>query len=315
MFCTGGIRCEKATAYVKSLGFDDVFHLKGGILKYLEEVPAEESLWQGECFVFDERVSVVARAGGRAMPNSAAPAAHPLTAEDRLRRNTRPAFPAQRCHDARSEADRARYAERQRQVELADARGEAAAISAADEPAPRGFRHCNVAVACLPLTAPQAARCAPTPEDLMFDPKKLLDDLLGSQIPGTGSTVRDKAGQATQMAKDNPLAAGALVAVLLGTGTGRAVTGSALKLGGLAAIGGLAYKAYQNYQAGKQPADADRAGEPELLPPPADTRLPSRAGAAGRERIHADAGARHDRRRQGRRPYRRGRARARSATG
>ena len=65
--------------------------------------------------------------------------------------------------------------------------------------------------------------------------------------------MRDKAGQATQMAKDNPLAAGALVAVLLGTGTGRAVTGSALKLGGLAAIGGLAYKAYQNYQAGKQP--------------------------------------------------------------
>ena len=58
MFCTGGIRCEKATAYVKSLGLDDVFHLKGGILKYLEEVPAEESLWQGECFVFDERVSV-----------------------------------------------------------------------------------------------------------------------------------------------------------------------------------------------------------------------------------------------------------------
>ena len=58
MFCTGGIRCEKATAYVKSLGFDDVFHLKGGILKYLENVPADESLWQGECFVFDERVSV-----------------------------------------------------------------------------------------------------------------------------------------------------------------------------------------------------------------------------------------------------------------
>src|SRR5438445_1496760 len=58
MFCTGGIRCEKATAYVKSLGFEDVFHLKGGILRYLEEVPAEQSLWQGECFVFDERVSV-----------------------------------------------------------------------------------------------------------------------------------------------------------------------------------------------------------------------------------------------------------------
>lgn len=111
----------------------------------------------------------------------------------------------------------------------------------------------------------------------MFDPKKLLDDLLGSKIPGTESTVRDQAGRATQMAKDNPLAAGALVAVLLGTGAGRAVTGSALKLGGLAAIGGLAYKAYQNYQNGKQPAEPDPA-EPELLPPPSDTSFhPSQA--------------------------------------
>ncbi len=111
----------------------------------------------------------------------------------------------------------------------------------------------------------------------MFDPKKLLDELLGSKIPGTESTVRDQAGRATQMAKDNPLAAGALVAVLLGTGAGRAVTGSALKLGGLAAIGGLAYKAYQNYQNGKQPAEPD-ANEPELLPPPDDTSFhPSQA--------------------------------------
>ena len=58
MYCTGGIRCEKATAYVRSLGLPEVYHLKGGILKYLETVPAEQSLWQGECFVFDERVSV-----------------------------------------------------------------------------------------------------------------------------------------------------------------------------------------------------------------------------------------------------------------
>ncbi len=104
----------------------------------------------------------------------------------------------------------------------------------------------------------------------MFDPKKLLDDLLGSTIPGTGSTVREKAGQASQMARDNPLAAGALAAILLGTGTGRRVTGSALKLGGLAAIGSLAYKAYQNYQAGDQPA-APTAPQPELLPPPDGT--------------------------------------------
>jgi uncharacterized membrane protein YebE (DUF533 family) len=112
----------------------------------------------------------------------------------------------------------------------------------------------------------------------MFDPKKLLDDLLGSKIPGTESTIRDKAEQATQLAKDNPLAAGALAAVLLGTGSGRAVTGSALKLGGLAAIGGLAYKAWQNYQNGNQPAESAPSGEPELLPPPADTDFhPSQA--------------------------------------
>jgi uncharacterized membrane protein YebE (DUF533 family) len=104
----------------------------------------------------------------------------------------------------------------------------------------------------------------------MFDPKKLLNDLLGSQVPGTGASVRDGAGKAVQMAKDNPLAAGALVAVLLGTGSGRAITGSAVKIGGLAAIGGLAYQAYKNYQAGKQPAESGKA-EPELLPPPTDT--------------------------------------------
>jgi UPF0176 protein len=55
MFCTGGIRCEKATAYVKAQGFNDVYHLKGGILQYLEDMPAKDSLWQGDCFVFDER--------------------------------------------------------------------------------------------------------------------------------------------------------------------------------------------------------------------------------------------------------------------
>lgn len=104
----------------------------------------------------------------------------------------------------------------------------------------------------------------------MFDPKKLLDDLLNSQIPGTQGTIRDKAGQVGQMAKDNPLAAGALVAVLLGTSTGRNVSSAALKLGGLAAIGGLAYKAYQNYKNGGDPAQTAEQ-DPELLPPPEDT--------------------------------------------
>lgn len=105
---------------------------------------------------------------------------------------------------------------------------------------------------------------------MVFDPKKLLDDLLGSKVPGTEGTVRDKANQAVALAKENPIATGALAAVLLGTGAGRGLAGSAVKLGGLAAVAGLAYKAWQNYQEGNQPGAADPAG-PELLAPPNDT--------------------------------------------
>ncbi|MFC3208568.1 oxygen-dependent tRNA uridine(34) hydroxylase TrhO [Aquamicrobium soli] len=124
MFCTGGIRCEKATAYVKSLGIDTVFHLKGGILKYLEEVPAADSLWQGECFVFDERVSV---AHGLVEGDAELCRAcrFPLTAEDRLSLKYEPGVSCPHCFEARSEDDRARYAERHRQVRLAEARGRA----------------------------------------------------------------------------------------------------------------------------------------------------------------------------------------------
>ena len=122
MFCTGGIRCEKATAYVKSLGIDEVFHLKGGILKYLEEVPAAESLWQGECFVFDERVSVShGLAEGEAELCRAC--RQPLTREDRLSAHYVAGVSCPHCHAARSDADRARYAERHRQVALAETRG------------------------------------------------------------------------------------------------------------------------------------------------------------------------------------------------
>ncbi|MER8921411.1 rhodanese-related sulfurtransferase [Mesorhizobium sp. M0802] len=122
MFCTGGIRCEKATAYVKSLGCEDVFHLKGGILRYLEEVPAEDSLWQGECFVFDERVSVShGLTEGEAELCRAC--RHPLTPEDRLSPHFSTGVSCPHCYEARSDEDRTRYAERQRQVELAQAQG------------------------------------------------------------------------------------------------------------------------------------------------------------------------------------------------
>jgi len=122
MFCTGGIRCEKATGFVRSLGIEDVFHLKGGILKYLEEVPAGESLWQGECFVFDERVSV----GHGLVEGDAAlcrACRRPLSADDRLTPHYRAGISCPHCIEEFSDADRVRFAERQKQVELALRRG------------------------------------------------------------------------------------------------------------------------------------------------------------------------------------------------
>ncbi|WP_378948873.1 rhodanese-related sulfurtransferase [Mesorhizobium sp. ANAO-SY3R2] len=122
MFCTGGIRCEKATAYVKSLGIDEVFHLKGGILKYLEEVPAEQSMWEGECFVFDERVSVShGLAEGEAELCRAC--RHPLKPEELTSPKFVSGISCPHCHEVRTDEDRARYAERHKQVELAEKRG------------------------------------------------------------------------------------------------------------------------------------------------------------------------------------------------
>lgn len=122
MFCTGGIRCEKATAFLKAEGLDEVYHLKGGILAYLENVAAEESRWRGECFVFDERVAVGhgLEPGSHAlcracrMPISEEARRSPLFVEG-------VACPA--CHDERSDEQRERYAERHRQALLAEARG------------------------------------------------------------------------------------------------------------------------------------------------------------------------------------------------
>jgi UPF0176 protein len=122
MFCTGGIRCEKATALMRTIGIDDVYHLRGGILKYLEEVPASESRWTGECFVFDERVSVVhGLAEGEAELCRAC--RHPVTPDERRHPEYREGVSCPHCHGGRSEEDRARYAERQRQVRLAEQRG------------------------------------------------------------------------------------------------------------------------------------------------------------------------------------------------
>ncbi len=123
MFCTGGIRCEKATAYVKSLGIGaSVHHLKGGILGYLEATPNTDSRWRGECFVFDERVAVThGLAQGDA--ESCRACRIPLTQADRASPYFSRGISCAHCFDTRNAADRERYAERQRQVERAAALG------------------------------------------------------------------------------------------------------------------------------------------------------------------------------------------------
>ena len=122
MFCTGGIRCEKSTNWLLGQGVEDVFHLKGGILKYLEDVPQAESLWEGECFVFDRRVSV----GHGLRPSgltSCGACRRPVTDRDRADPSFEQGVCCSACRDEHSEQDRARFRERQHQITLAEARG------------------------------------------------------------------------------------------------------------------------------------------------------------------------------------------------
>jgi UPF0176 protein len=122
MFCTGGIRCEKATAFLKAEGIDEVYHLKGGILNYLARVAPEDSLWRGECFVFDQRVAV---------NHDLAPGANELCRtcdrlvgdEDRRSPLYAPGVSCPACYSERTDEQRAGYAERQRQTVLAERHG------------------------------------------------------------------------------------------------------------------------------------------------------------------------------------------------
>ncbi len=118
MFCTGGIRCEKSTNYLLSQGVDDVYHLKGGILQYLEDVPADESTWQGECFVFDNRVSV-----GHGLEEGPHELCHgcrrPILPEDMKRPEYEAGVSCHHCIDETSDYDKARFRERQKQISLA----------------------------------------------------------------------------------------------------------------------------------------------------------------------------------------------------
>ena len=123
MFCTGGIRCEKASSYMLQQGFDEVFHLKGGILKYFEEVPAEQSKWNGECFVFDNRVTVRHDLAPGSYDQCHA-CRHPISAEEKASPQYEEGVSCPRCYDSLPEKTRRRAEERQRQIHLARIRNQ-----------------------------------------------------------------------------------------------------------------------------------------------------------------------------------------------
>ena len=123
MFCTGGIRCEKASAFMLLEGFEEVYHLRGGILKYLEEVPPEESTWEGECFVFDNRVAVNHRLE-KGRYDQCYGCRHPITEQDKQSPKYQKGVCCPRCFDLLTPDQMARFRERQKQIELAKARGE-----------------------------------------------------------------------------------------------------------------------------------------------------------------------------------------------
>ena len=123
MFCTGGIRCEKASSFMKKNGFDDVYHLKGGILKYLETQPESESLWEGDCFVFDQRVAVK-HGLEQSDYDQCYACRYPITDKDKESSLYVKGVSCPRCHDKISEDQRNRFAQRQKQIELSQKRGE-----------------------------------------------------------------------------------------------------------------------------------------------------------------------------------------------
>ena len=122
MFCTGGIRCEKSTALMLEKGFEEVYHLEGGILKYLEEVPKEETMWEGECFVFDSRVAVNHDLE-KGIYDQCFACRMPITEEDKLKHEYQKGISCHHCHDKVSDEQRERFKEREKQSQLAAERG------------------------------------------------------------------------------------------------------------------------------------------------------------------------------------------------
>ena len=122
MFCTGGIRCEKSTALLKAQGFDEVYHLRGGVLRYLEEVPHTESRWRGACFVFDRRVAVQRGPDGQLIETNhelCFACGWPTTPDERAHPHYIAGVACPRCHDRHTPEQRARFAMRQSQLDAA----------------------------------------------------------------------------------------------------------------------------------------------------------------------------------------------------
>lgn len=199
MFCTGGIRCEKSTAYLKSRGFDEVYHLEGGILKYLETVAEEDSRWWGDCFVFDERVSVGhgLQPGHHELCRSCR---MPLSEDDRASPHYMPGVSCPYCHGMRSDAQMQALAERERQVALAAQRGQEhignklAATAAHNTPALQAdavqglpvlysFRRCPYAMRARLAIAASGLRCELREVVLRDKPAALLQASPKGTVP------------------------------------------------------------------------------------------------------------------------------------
>ena len=193
MFCTGGIRCEKSTALMRTHGFDEVFHLQGGILKYLEEIPPQESLWQGECFVFDERTSV----GHGLVPGKLGicrscrdPLAPGMTESPLFELGVS----CPRCHALTSEEQKKRARERQRQFMLAKARGQShlgepqkakhiQALLPANAPVLYSFRRCPYAMRARLALLASGIRCELREVALAQKPPSLIEASSKGTVP------------------------------------------------------------------------------------------------------------------------------------
>jgi UPF0176 protein len=194
MFCTGGIRCEKSTAFLRSEGFEEVYHLEGGILKYLEKVPQADSLWEGECFVFDERVSVGhgLKPGGYELCRACR---QPISLIDQASEFFVIGISCPHCYGKKNEAQQQRLAERQRQIELARSRnqvhmganyhsqGKSGQKTADTYPILYSFRRCPYAMRARMALSVSGQVCELREVVLRDKPQEMLDASTKGTVP------------------------------------------------------------------------------------------------------------------------------------